>query len=447
MGNFCLAPWVHTYLSPQTERRMCCASREPAHNFKQYIDTMKGDGNYNPLTLEKHWNSDHMKDVRCRMMADEVMPECEVCNSNPSSPYRDYFTQLFYSKKESVLNMTDSTGYTTAKPISWDYRISNLCNFKCRMCGDMLSSSWETEMKKYNRIDLNNPKNFWMQPKIRNQIREFQTSVVDKELSDAIEEHRVEEIYWVGGEPLMMEEHWEFMQRINEIGDSHNVYARYNTNLSQIEYKGINLFNDIIPYLRDWELCASIDATGTVGEYIRTGLKWDQWLENFKMGLAAQTTPNQMRLDLTMTLPGFIVLQDLFNLSIELNTMILTKMVFAFSPDIVMSPMCLPRKIINDIVDEHLTYMEPMATWKQQSIIDVLKSMKTTPNFKEQWPDTYMNGIRKGKAVVYLTEGFREQSITMDEIMAMRDDTNAWWEPIVPMTEAEYSWRKGDRGL
>jgi hypothetical protein len=37
--TLCLAPWVHTYLSPQTERRMCCASREPAQNFEQYIDT------------------------------------------------------------------------------------------------------------------------------------------------------------------------------------------------------------------------------------------------------------------------------------------------------------------------------------------------------------------------------------------------------------------------
>ena len=34
----CMAPWTHTYLSPQTERRMCCASREPAQNFEQYID-------------------------------------------------------------------------------------------------------------------------------------------------------------------------------------------------------------------------------------------------------------------------------------------------------------------------------------------------------------------------------------------------------------------------
>jgi hypothetical protein len=39
-GNrtFCMAPWTHTYLSPQMERRLCCSSREESTNFKQYID-------------------------------------------------------------------------------------------------------------------------------------------------------------------------------------------------------------------------------------------------------------------------------------------------------------------------------------------------------------------------------------------------------------------------
>ena len=62
--SLCLAPWVHTYLSPQTERRMCCASREPAQNFRQYIDTESGTGTYIPITLEQHWNSEHMRSVR-----------------------------------------------------------------------------------------------------------------------------------------------------------------------------------------------------------------------------------------------------------------------------------------------------------------------------------------------------------------------------------------------
>ncbi len=149
----CLAPWVHTYLSPQTERRMCCASREPAQNFEQYIDTAAGTGRYIPVTLEQHWNSDHMRSVRRRMMAGETLPECEVCNDQllNTNVYRTYFDHLFQHKLEEVYNNTMPDGTTTMEPVSWDYRFSNLCNFKCRTCGDMLSSAWESEQKQAQR--------------------------------------------------------------------------------------------------------------------------------------------------------------------------------------------------------------------------------------------------------------------------------------------------------
>ena len=62
-------------MSPQTERRLCCASREPAQNFEQYIDTAAGSGQYIPITLEQHWNSEHMQSVRRRMLAGETLPD------------------------------------------------------------------------------------------------------------------------------------------------------------------------------------------------------------------------------------------------------------------------------------------------------------------------------------------------------------------------------------
>ena len=130
-----MAPWTHTYLSPQTERRLCCASREPAQNFEQYIDTSDGTGQYIPITLEEHWNSKHMKSVRRRMMAGETLPECDVCNSKllNTDVYRAYFDRLFGSKYELAMVLTRADGSTDMKPVSWDYRFRNLCNFKCRM--------------------------------------------------------------------------------------------------------------------------------------------------------------------------------------------------------------------------------------------------------------------------------------------------------------------------
>ena len=77
------------------------------------------------------------------------------------------------------------------------------------------------------------------------------------------------------------------MQRIIDLGDGPGLYARYNTNLSRVDYRGVNLYKDILANIRDWQICASIDGTGAVGEYIRTGLNYEEWLANFKQGLAA----------------------------------------------------------------------------------------------------------------------------------------------------------------
>ena len=181
MDKLCLAPWVHTYLSPQTERRMCCASREPAQSFRQYIDTESGTGTYQPVTLEQHWNSSHMRSVRTRMMANETLPECAVCNEQllNTDVYRSYFNRMFAHLREDVLAATDATGHTTVQPVSWDYRFSNLCNFKCRTCGDMLSSAWESEQRANNMIDWTNTKNNWMLPEVRTEISKFQDTQIE----------------------------------------------------------------------------------------------------------------------------------------------------------------------------------------------------------------------------------------------------------------------------
>ena len=80
----------------------------------------------------------------------------------------------------------------------------------------------------------------------------------------------------------MYEQHWRYMKRIVELGDGPGLYARYNTNLSRIRYKGISLAEDILPNIRDWQICASLDGTGAIGEYIRTGLKYEQFVDNFR---------------------------------------------------------------------------------------------------------------------------------------------------------------------
>ena len=427
-----MAPWTHTYLSPQTERRMCCASREPAQNFEQYIDTKSGTGRYIPITLEEHWNSDHMKSVRKRMMAGETLPECEVCNDKllNTDVYRSYFNSMFGHKYQDIWTTTDAEGSTTMRPVSWDYRFSNLCNFKCRMCGDMLSSAWESEQRQHNMINWADPKNNWMQPEVKKQIEDFQSTQIEQEFSQAVEQHRVEEVYWVGGEPLMYEQHWQYMQRIVELGDGQNVYARYNTNLSRVNYKGTNLYTDILAKLRDWQICASLDGTGAIGEYIRTGLDYSQWLENFKEGLKVATHRRQMRIDFTLTLPGMFELRNIERLADDLGVDILAKVVFSFTPDIIMSPLALPKDVLHAWIDEYLVSGDPAGHLQNSSLRDILIQLKQRPTFQEQFPNRWQTALAEGKRRMLQLESIRQDKLTLADILLERKDAFEWYQSI-----------------
>ena len=425
--SLCLAPWTHTYLSPQTERRMCCASREGAQSFKQYIDTDSGTGEYHPLTLEQHWNSKHMTSVRARMMAGETLPECEVCNNKllNTDVYRDYFWHLFKHHYNDIWENTDSTGYTSMQPVSWDYRFSNLCNFKCRTCGDMLSSAWETEQRKNNMIDWDNPKNNWMRPEVRAEISKFQDTEIEAEFSQAVEEHRVQEVYWVGGEPLMYEQHWRYMSRIVELGDGPGLYARYNTNLSRVDYKGVNLYTDILGSIRDWQICASLDGTGKIGEYLRTGLNYAEWCDNFKRGTEIQKNRRQMRIDFTLTLPGLFEVQKIQQLAEQLGVDVLAKVIFSFSPDIVLSPLALPRELLDKQIDLHCESL-PNGALK-----DVLQQLKTRETFEEQWPDSWQDGLVAGKKRINKLEAVRQDNYTYADILEENNkEIYDWWQSI-----------------
>ena len=424
--NLCMAPWTHTYLSPQTERRMCCASREPAQNFQQYIDTAAGTGRYIPMTLEQHWNGEHMRSVRRRMLAGESLPECEVCDNRllNTDVYRDYFWHLFQHLWPQVADSTDSTGATSMRPVSWDYRFSNLCNFKCRMCGDMLSSSWESEQRQHDMINWEDPKNSWMKPDIRRQISQFQDQEIEREFSQAVEQHRVQEIYWVGGEPLMYEQHWRYMNRIIELGDGGNLYARYNTNLSRCEYRGQDLWQDILCNIRDWQICASLDGTGPIGEYIRTGLDYQSWLTNFVRGVQHQKHRRQMRIDFTLTLPGLWEVLNVRDLGRFLGVEILAKVVFGFTPDMIWSPLALPRHLL----EPHIRRLEQQLD--DCALRDIIVNLRNRPTLQEAWPDQYWSGMQQGKARVMRLEQIRQAPVTLEYILGHDPLVLQWWQSI-----------------
>ena len=439
-GNktFCMAPWTHTYLSPQMERRLCCSSREDSHNFKQYIDTIPKDkedrptGEINLSTLEQHWNSDYMREVRLKLMAGEEIPQCAVCNHKllNEQVYRQHFNWLYKNKIDKAFASTDETGATTMQTESFDYRFSNLCNFSCRMCGDMLSSSWETENKKHGRGNYENYR-IWGRKDIKEQLDVFHDQQIVKEFTQAVEEKRITELYWCGGEPLMWKIHWEAMKRIVELGYQDQVLARYNSNMSRINFYNYNLFDDILKHFPNWQICASIDGTGEVGEYIRTGLKYDQWLANIKYGLKFVKQQNQrMQLDLTITLPGLFDLKNMVLLSNELNIELLTKQVFNFSNDNAMAPLFMPYDIMSEIIDD---VREKTIKYKNKNLnnffgqLDEMQKQKRNNELVYD-KEIYKQGQKQGKAEVERLDRIRGTDIK--KILTKNKKALEWWTSI-----------------
>jgi hypothetical protein len=130
-----------------------------------------------------------------------------------------------------------------------------------------------------------------------------------------------------------------------------------------------------------------------------------------------------MRLDFTLTLPGMFETGAMEKLSQTYGVQLLAKVIFSFSPDIIMSPLALPRSILDPWIDE-------LAGRSAGDMRDVLLQLKNRPTFEEQWPDTYRAGLVKGRARVLQLESIRTQSITMAEILAQRPAVLEWWNEI-----------------
>jgi hypothetical protein len=436
-GNrtLCMAPWTHTYLSPQMERRLCCSSRESSENFKQYIDTIDPAGHNDSLnlrTLDEHWNSEYMRSVRLKLLAGEEIPQCAVCNDKllNEQVYRQHFNWYYKDKLDQVFESTDETGATTMKVESFDYRFSNLCNFSCRMCGDMLSSSWETENKKHGKGDYENYR-IWGRKDIKAQLLKFHDQEIVKEFTEAVEDKRVTEFYWCGGEPLMWKIHWTAMKRVIELGYSHKVLARYNSNMSKIDFYGMNLFDDILAHYPKWQICASIDGTGEVGEYIRTGLKYDEWLSNVRYGLNTIKGPHQrMQLDLTITLPGLFDLENMVHLSNDLGIELLTKQVFNFSNDNAMAPLFMPYDIMSEIIDEA---REKTIKYKNSNLnnffgqLDEMQKQRRNNDLVYD-EESYKKGQKDGKEEIERLDRIRGTDIK--KILAKNKKALEWWTSI-----------------
>jgi hypothetical protein len=122
----------------------------------------------------------------------------------------------------------------------------------------------------------------------------------------------------------------------------------------------------------------------------------------------------------------------LFDLSLELDVRIETKIMFAFHPDIVFSPFAWPRAVLDRHIDELLGYMEPKATRRQETLVKTLQAMKGRPTFAEQWPDTHDQQFKNGRHYQQQLDVIRKDAVNIETIYSRDPELLAWWKREIP---------------
>jgi hypothetical protein len=153
-------------------------------------------------------------------------------------------------------------------------------------------------------------------------------------------------------------------------------------------------------------------------------LQYRNWLDNFKQGVDIQTNRRQMRIDFTLTLPGLFEVLNIQALANTLGVEVLAKVVFSFSPDIILSPLALPRELLNAQIDRLVLQLQNGA------LKDVLNQLKIRPNFEEQWPNEYQQGLIRGKHRILKLESVRNDNYTLADILQKDKDMYEWWQNI-----------------
>jgi uncharacterized Fe-S cluster-containing radical SAM superfamily protein len=258
--------------TPNGDTRLCC------------VGGVVGDMNKN--TPEEIWNNDNYKRIRRNMLNNIPNTECKICveqekfNSQSlrlNSNERWYNSQLPENKEsinkcKELVKRTREDGKADFKIMYMDFRVSNLCNFKCRMCHHSLSSEWYEDAKILDETEHKNPDTKVIQIK---KLTDNFEGFIDRIIPD------IEHIYWAGGEPLLTDEHWVTMQKIVDQGRTKDITVLYNTNGSRLTYKD-KRFIDLIREFPKVSITISLDGSHRRGEYIRKGLNYSEVRRNIK---------------------------------------------------------------------------------------------------------------------------------------------------------------------
>jgi radical SAM protein with 4Fe4S-binding SPASM domain len=339
--HFCMLPWIHMHAFPDGRAYPCC--------FGEYDHPV---GDLKQQTMEEVWNSENMKTMRRNMLEGRSCKECTRCYEQE----RSGFVSMRHSTSQNFghhINLVDTTRADGSLPWFklryYDIRFSNVCNFRCRSCGSIFSSNWYNET-----VQMHGPQ---PHPRIMYAGRN------EEDMWDQMQRHIpfLEQIYFAGGEPLIMEEHYRLLNELVRLG-RFDVRLIYNTNFSKLNYKD----QDVLELWNKFDnvaVGASLDGSGTRGEYMRKGQDWEQTVENRRRML--EICPKvDFYISATVSIYNVLHIVDFHREWVDLGLIKPQD----FNVNILQSPNdlridALPQEVkqqVRDKINQHLEWLEPI---------------------------------------------------------------------------------------
>lgn len=274
-SSFCIMPWIHTSTTTNGEFRLCCRSKKvwdvestsikEVWNHKKYNDIRKG--------LRTGQRDDHCS--ACWKMEDKgIVSLRQTHNFERIEQYGHLVAEWYGNNKEANYDI----------PIV-EFKLSNLCNLKCRMCWPKDSTPWIQDWKHVEHIYNDGErgyindiiqKNDLMRKPVMNLFESNETFIKDiEELLPTIREFE-----FAGGEPLMDPLHYRFLEKIPE---PEKVILKYSTNLTDLESKKGRNVIDLWKKFKAVRITLSIDGYDELNAYIRSGSVWSEIVENVRL--------------------------------------------------------------------------------------------------------------------------------------------------------------------
>jgi len=264
--KFCVLPWVSLEASPIGTVRPCCLADD------EIVDSNSVKFNLKSANFQAIQNSEYMYQLRQEFLAGKQPATCRKCWSEEDAGR----TSKRMHTLDRLKHMGISTDWTpAAKPLMFlDLKLGNICNLKCRICGSWSSSSFAVE-EIASSVESHNKNSFPYQMlragRWPRENEKFWTQI-DSVLND------IRYIEFTGGEPFMIEEHFEMLQGIVDRGIAHQVEIHYNTNGTQWPDA-----EHIWKHFKTVEIAFSIDDLCERFEYQRTGAKWTDVQRNIEL--------------------------------------------------------------------------------------------------------------------------------------------------------------------